>query len=155
MPIQVNEALCQSCGACVEVCPHEAIRLIDHIPMIYDELCTDCGECVRVCPSEALSISVPERLPMALERQPMLEQATEGPPGPFLQKAIPWVSGALIFLGKQVADHLALAIVSRLESRSQGSEPADSRMGFTEPLTAMRRKGSGRQRRRRHGRRFK
>ncbi len=46
---------CIACGACVDVCPVEAISEGDPYYKIDPELCTDCGACVDECPVEAIS----------------------------------------------------------------------------------------------------
>jgi coenzyme F420 hydrogenase subunit beta len=49
----VNDAdLCHGCGACVAVCPHNSITMVNsgenNFPLI-DMSCTDCALCERVC----------------------------------------------------------------------------------------------------------
>lgn len=46
---------CVACGACVDVCPVDAISSGTPIYVINPEVCIDCGACVDVCPSEAIS----------------------------------------------------------------------------------------------------
>jgi len=46
---------CIMCGACVPVCPEEAIEENDPKFVIDADKCTDCGTCVDECPSEAIS----------------------------------------------------------------------------------------------------
>ena len=46
---------CTMCGACVDVCPVEAISEGDPKYIIDPELCTDCGACIDECPVEAIS----------------------------------------------------------------------------------------------------
>ena len=46
---------CTMCGACVDVCPVEAISEGDPKYIIDPELCTDCGVCIDECPVEAIS----------------------------------------------------------------------------------------------------
>jgi electron transfer flavoprotein alpha subunit len=55
----VDEDKCTGCGECVEVCPVEAIDLIDDLAQVNDE-CTLCTLCVDACPEEA--ISMPEMI---------------------------------------------------------------------------------------------
>ncbi len=51
----VNRNLCHYCGACVAVCPPDAIFLVDTWLEIKDN-CTGCERCVTVCPVRALSM---------------------------------------------------------------------------------------------------
>lgn len=46
---------CVACGACVEVCPVEAISEGNPIYKINPDTCIDCGACVDECPSGAIS----------------------------------------------------------------------------------------------------
>ena len=54
---EVFENTCVSCGQCVEVCPQNAMSLVDGKAVIDLSKCTACGECVRVCPVNAITDS--------------------------------------------------------------------------------------------------
>ncbi len=55
MATKVDLEKCEGCGACVDVCPTEAITLNDDDKAVIDaELCTDCGACADECPTEAI-----------------------------------------------------------------------------------------------------
>jgi Fe-S-cluster-containing hydrogenase component 2 len=56
MAAKVDEELCTGCGACVEVCPVEAISLRDGKTQIDSDKCVDCGVCVDECPTDAISV---------------------------------------------------------------------------------------------------
>jgi ferredoxin len=68
----VNEAGCNGCGKCVNVCPVEAVTLASsnnpHHPRIKkakvdENTCLGCGVCVRACTREGLSLhSRPQRV---------------------------------------------------------------------------------------------
>ncbi len=56
---------CTGCGACVDVCPVEAMALVSaHDPLKpkartalpNEEICLGCGVCARVCPSRSISL---------------------------------------------------------------------------------------------------
>ncbi len=49
-----DKGRCQSCKACSEVCPHDAIDT-DRWPAVDPERCTGCYACVEACPHEAIS----------------------------------------------------------------------------------------------------
>ena len=57
---QVNEH-CRLCGACVEVCPQNAIVLGDDRAQISQE-CLGCGICTRTCGSNAIEIDLVREL---------------------------------------------------------------------------------------------
>lgn len=52
--IQIREDVCDFCGACVAVCPPDAIELREAEIRIDEDLCTDCKLCVYVCPIDTL-----------------------------------------------------------------------------------------------------
>jgi ferredoxin len=46
---------CCYCGTCTNVCPQNAIELMDRVIVEIDqEACTNCGLCARVCPVGAI-----------------------------------------------------------------------------------------------------
>lgn len=46
--------LCNGCGACVPICPTNAISMQDGKAKIDPFQCTGCGACIPVCPQEAI-----------------------------------------------------------------------------------------------------
>ncbi len=56
MAVQADLEKCTGCGACVDVCPSEALSVEDDKIVVNDEACIDCGICVDECPVEALSM---------------------------------------------------------------------------------------------------
>lgn len=61
--IDLDEPNCIQCGACLPVCPTEAISLNQQLE-IAQALCYGCGRCVPTCPTEALHL-----LPFQVEAQ--------------------------------------------------------------------------------------
>lgn len=51
----VDEALCDACGTCADVCPFGAQSLDSHCVVAWDK-CMECGVCVDQCTNEALSL---------------------------------------------------------------------------------------------------
>lgn len=51
----VDRDKCTGCGQCADVCPVEAIQVIDEIAVINDD-CIECGVCVDTCPFEAITL---------------------------------------------------------------------------------------------------
>lgn len=49
----VNRERCSGCAACTDVCPTEAIQVVEGKAVIGLE-CMDCGACPRVCPEGAI-----------------------------------------------------------------------------------------------------
>jgi len=56
MPTKVDKEKCTGCESCVEVCPSEAIKMVDEKAVIDNDACVDCGVCVDECPAEAISM---------------------------------------------------------------------------------------------------
>jgi ferredoxin len=61
----VDEAQCNGCGKCVNVCPVEAMTLVSsndaHRPKmkkakVHEDICLGCGVCVRTCSRKGLSL---------------------------------------------------------------------------------------------------
>jgi len=74
---------CIACGACEQVCPAGASRLIDGKLCFDRRLCSACGRCVAVCPADARRlagryISVPELLAEVAKDLPFYRTSNGG-----------------------------------------------------------------------------
>jgi len=58
---EVDGDYCTGCETCIEICPMEAIKIVDGIANIKQKRCIGCGNCVAKCPSEAISLKKKER----------------------------------------------------------------------------------------------
>ncbi len=57
--IAKDEEKCVHCGACISICPTEALKFNGEKKVTIEvEKCIHCGACVRVCPTEALFLPV-------------------------------------------------------------------------------------------------
>jgi Fe-S-cluster-containing hydrogenase component 2 len=52
--ISITPDKCDFCGACVGICPEDAIELMEASISIIDERCTNCSKCVWACPWEVI-----------------------------------------------------------------------------------------------------
>jgi NAD-dependent dihydropyrimidine dehydrogenase PreA subunit len=52
--VSVEKTKCTGCGTCVDICPVEAIKVIDNFAVVTEDDCADCGVCVDECPDKAL-----------------------------------------------------------------------------------------------------
>jgi len=56
MAVTIDKEKCTGCGACVDVCPVDALKLEDDKAVVDPETCIDCGTCVDECPVEAITL---------------------------------------------------------------------------------------------------
>ena len=68
----VDEKKCITCGACMSICPVNAISIVKGKAQIDIKKCIKCGKCEKECFNDALKlygkeISVDELLPYLLE----------------------------------------------------------------------------------------
>jgi len=68
----VNPQLCKGCEVCVEICPDNAIEIVEKKSFIDYNRCTCCGVCDRVCRYGALEVKHPQ-MPAVLEGGVRLE----------------------------------------------------------------------------------
>jgi len=54
--ISFNSERCNNCFDCVEVCPANALQIINDKLLLQYHLCDSCGDCVPVCAKDALKI---------------------------------------------------------------------------------------------------
>ncbi len=60
MVVKNNPNKCIYCGACVGVCPVEALTLKDVRIYVDENKCISCGACVKICPTGAMVIEKKE-----------------------------------------------------------------------------------------------
>lgn len=86
---RVQADLCTACGTCVEICPVEAIAIVQGHAQIDQELCTECGACVQACPEGAIG-ALPE--PAQFRTTPSQEAnapSEEAPTGEIIRVRLP------------------------------------------------------------------
>jgi len=53
----VYQAKCSGCGACVKICPAQAIRIENKKSVINGLKCLGCASCIAVCPNAAIDVN--------------------------------------------------------------------------------------------------
>ena len=56
MAAEVDNNKCTGCGACVDICPVNAVKIKNEKALIDDKECVECGACINECPNEAISL---------------------------------------------------------------------------------------------------
>ncbi len=55
MAVKIDKDTCIGCGACVDVCPVNALSMEDGKAVCDEGACIDCGACIATCPVQAIS----------------------------------------------------------------------------------------------------
>ena len=50
-------AECIGCGACADICPVDAVKMVEDKPQVDPDWCIGCGVCAVQCPADVISIS--------------------------------------------------------------------------------------------------
>ena len=66
--VTVDLSLCKGCGTCAEVCPSEAITVVQRKAHIDEQRCTGCGVCIDACPEGAIQPVIQGELILAPQR---------------------------------------------------------------------------------------
>jgi NAD-dependent dihydropyrimidine dehydrogenase PreA subunit len=55
--LEIDQTACTGCGICLEVCPHQVIKLTEKRAAILDlDACMECGACAKNCPVAAIQV---------------------------------------------------------------------------------------------------
>ncbi|MGB9694307.1 MAG: 4Fe-4S binding protein [Fervidobacterium sp.] len=75
---QVDKDLCTACGTCVDVCPFNALFIVDGTSVTDWEKCMGCGVCVERCPNGAKSLVRDERKGVPLNVRLVVQEKVKG-----------------------------------------------------------------------------
>jgi len=56
----VNPQLCIGCGGCAQICPDNAVEIVEKKSFIDYNRCTCCGVCDRICKYGSLELKHPQ-----------------------------------------------------------------------------------------------
>lgn len=154
--IQINTELCNSCGACVEVCPNGALYLVEGRATVEQTLCRDCQACIDACPTEAISLVTPKEVVVEPDRVPaprpepqVIQVRTKSAPAPLRASLLPVVGAALAWGWREIVPRLAEYLLYDLDHRVARRQASDARQGIPDNGSSVRDGGRGRRRRRR------
>jgi Fe-S-cluster-containing hydrogenase component 2 len=54
MAVKIDKEKCTGCSSCVDICPVDAIKILDDKAIVDEDECIDCGTCVEECPEDAI-----------------------------------------------------------------------------------------------------
>jgi len=83
----LDEALCNGCGRCVEVCPHDVFAMRAHVARVVGrDRCMECGACRMNCSENAITVDSGVGCAAAL----IAQMASAAPPSrPFTRRKTP------------------------------------------------------------------
>lgn len=56
--LELDQEMCNGCGMCIKVCPHEVFAMNKGKAFILDrDFCMECGACSLNCPTKAISVN--------------------------------------------------------------------------------------------------
>jgi ferredoxin len=162
--VYVDIANCTGCGACVEVCPTGAIRLVagqaGRYAQVNQRECRGCEVCVEACPEGAIVSEVEpategelvQREAKLVPLEPQHRAVRLGQPVP---KALTWLGAALVFVAREIVPRVAVSLLDAWDRRA-GRLAAPSNDLRAErsgqwSVTNLPRRGGRRHRRRRRG----
>ncbi len=151
--ITIHAERCNGCGACLEVCPHAALYLLEGRAVVDEALCRECEACVTACSAGAIVITeqatdcLPARAPSALAYPQVLQLETQPAPLPLRDMVLPAVGAALSWAGRELVPRLAYYLLDGLDRRAGGGPTATASRSRG---SSNHRAASSRRKRRRH-----
>jgi len=142
--VYIDSERCTGCGACVEVCPPGAIRLVEDITGRCAEvdraICQECQACLEVCPEEAIRVEAEPAIEGELvAAEPRAGQVNVGlqeprPARPTL-RALAWLGPALAYVGREIVPRVAASLLDAWDRRASGPT---STLGVPDDSTSVR-----------------
>jgi NAD-dependent dihydropyrimidine dehydrogenase PreA subunit len=149
--IFIKQERCTGCGACLELCPHGALYLLEGKAVVDEALCRTCEACVAACPEQAIVITeAPSSLP-TVQPQQTIRVKTEPAPVtvPLRARVLPVVGAALTWAGREIVPYLANYVLDRLDRSLAGPRRTSSVLNSSSSTGSRGKQGGGRRHRRR------
>jgi len=138
----------------VDACPTGAIYLVEGIATIDAGRCDACGACVDVCPHEAITIDRPSAVEVVPMQAPLARPAIQpvAVQRPSLW-AVAWpsVGAALAFAAREVVPRVVNELLTAWDRRASQPTPTDSALRARPPVDRSASTLGQRRRRRRRG----
>lgn len=153
----IDEVRCVGCGACIPVCPEDAITMRNGKAIIEASLCNGCGDCQDACPEGVIhpvemieTNLIPTADPTSRVTQPRGTKIT-----PVSSRILPAIGTFLVWTGREVIPRLATYALDVLDNQIQNRDPDRSSKPSRNPERAYRRQTGRRRRLRRYRNRMK
>jgi NAD-dependent dihydropyrimidine dehydrogenase PreA subunit len=165
--VLIDGERCTGCGACVEVCPVDAVQMIEgergKHAVIDQEKCRQCEACVEVCPEQAIVSEIEPAIeaeivrvkakPVPIKSQP--RQVRSARP---VRKALMGLGPVLAFAGREIVPRVVAALLEawdrRLDPRTSSVNELTSERSVQRSMPGRQNgppRGARRRRRRRGG----
>lgn len=123
----INPNLCVGCSNCVDVCPRDVLKLIDHKSRVVKfDACIQCRECEAACPTQALRMHLEGAKPAPLEIPILTDYYETSVQGLYLvgEAALTQFVKNAVNMGRAAVEHIVR--MSGLIPLSRRSLPASS-----------------------------
>jgi NAD-dependent dihydropyrimidine dehydrogenase PreA subunit len=128
--ITIKQERCTGCGACLDVCPHGALYLLEGKAVVDEALCRECEACVAACPEQAIVISEmapqpvaePAAVPAVWQQPEVIRVETEPAPlvVPLRARVLPVFGAALAWGGREIVPRVLDVLLDVLDRRATG-----------------------------------
>ena len=126
----INDAACNGCGECVDVCPNGALVFQNNHAVILQDLCQGCEICIDACPQRAILsaqevqdcrevIRVPVMTPEVSVSHIELPERV-----PARELVFPVIGSAMLWFGRELLPRLADMALGYMDRRIQLSSSA-------------------------------
>jgi len=124
MDVIINQELCNGCGACLNMCPQDAIYFENDATFIDENKCVSCLACVKVCPTGALEIDFRKK-PIVITNPYMTRESFSTPEYPVRPNES--MSGkVLTFVSQQILPQVMNSITNYLDRKLSSQDESIS-----------------------------